>query len=94
MESQEGTIYRSFDIISHRFISALSSGDVSATTFCIGMAPYDFADKLITVTKTGMMFTLQMEGLENTENIFCESHHLKTYCITCDITKLPLKLGN
>ena len=59
--------------ITSGFVSALSSQDFSATTFCIGMSPYDFSDKLITVSKTGQRFTLDIEGLEQNEsNYYCE----------------------
>ncbi|XP_063675788.1 uncharacterized protein LOC134812333 [Bolinopsis microptera] len=55
--------------------SPLSSQDFSATTFCIGMSPYDFSDKLITVDKTGQRFTLDIEGLEQSEsNYYCQNY--------------------
>ena len=54
--------------------SALSSQNFGATTFCINMMPHDFSDKLITVSKTGESFILDIEGLEqNEENFFCKS---------------------
>jgi len=55
--------------------SPLSSESFSATTFCIGMPPYDFADKLISVKKIGQIFTLHIEGLEQNEaNFFCQNY--------------------
>ena len=44
------------------------------------MTPIDFADKVITVTKTGATFTLHWEGHDDysSDDIFCEFHDLKT----------------
>ena len=47
------------------------------------MTPIDFADKVITVTKTGATFTLHIEGYDDysPDYIFCEFHDLKINCI-------------
>ena len=44
------------------------------------MMPHDFTDKLITVSKTGESFVLDIEGLEqNEENYFCKYERFILY---------------